>query len=119
MPIPDFQSVMLPLLELAPDGREHSLEEARGALAERFGLTETDREELLPSGRQRRFDNRVAWAKVYLQRAGLLNGPWRAHFDITERGRQVLAERPKRIDIALLDRFEDFREFRSRKPSIR
>lgn len=113
MPIPDFQSFMLPVLELASDGKEHSLEEARDVLAERFGLTKTEREELLPSGRQRRFDNRVAWAKVYLQRAGLLKGPRRAHFEITERGRQVLAERPQRIDIALLDRFEDFREFRA------
>jgi restriction system protein len=55
----------------------------------------------------------VAWAKVYLQRAGLLKGPRRAHFEITERGRQVLAERPERIDIAYLDRFEEFREFRT------
>lgn len=112
MPIPDFQSFMLPVLELSSDGKEHSLEEARGVLAERFGLTEAEREELLPSGRQRRFDNRVAWAKVYLQRGGLLKGSRRAHFEITERGRQVLAEQPPRIDIALLDRFEEFREFR-------
>jgi restriction system protein len=113
MPIPDFQSFMLPVLELASDGKEHSLEEARDVLAERFGLTDAEREELLPSGRQRRFDNRVAWAKVYLQRAGLLKGPRRAHFEITERGREVLAERPHRVDIALLDRFEQFREFRA------
>lgn len=113
MPIPDFQSFMLPVLELASDGKEHSLEEARTLLVDRFNLTKAEREELLPSGRQRRFDNRVAWAKVYLQRAGLLNGPRRAHFEITERGRQVLAEQPPRIDIALLDRFEDFREFRA------
>ena len=113
MPIPDFQSLMLPVLQLASDGKEHSLEEARGLLAERFGLTEPEREELLPSGRQRRFDNRVAWSKVYLQRAGLLHGSRRAHFEITDRGRQVLAEQPERIDIALLDRFEDFRDFRS------
>jgi restriction system protein len=82
-------------------------------LAERFGLTQAERDELLPSGRQRRFDNRVAWAKVYLQRAGLLKGPRRAHFEITERGLQVLSGRPDRIDIALLDQFQDFREFRS------
>lgn len=141
MSIPDFQSFMLPVLELASDGKEHSLEEARAFLAESFSLTEADREELLPSGRQRRFDNRVAWAKAYLQRAGLLKGSRRAHFEITDRGRQVpadprahrrpfqhglvrdrrtpavadggLAEEPARIDIALLDRFEDFREFRT------
>jgi restriction system protein len=113
MPIPDFQAFMLPVLELAFDGKEHSLEEARGVLAERFGLTEAEREERLPSGRQRRFDNRAAWAEVYLQRAGLLKGPRRAHFEITQRGRQVLAEKPDRIDIALLDRFDEFREFRT------
>ncbi len=78
MPIPDFQAFMLPLLELASDATEHSLEEGRSVLAERFALTEAERDELLPSGRQRRFDNRVAWAKVYLQRAGLLTGPRRA-----------------------------------------
>jgi restriction system protein len=113
MAIPDFQSFMLPMLELASDGREHSLEEARRVLAERFGVTEEERHELLPSGRQRRFDNRVAWAKVYLQRAGLLSGSRRAHFEITQRGREVLAEQPHRVDIALLDRFEDFRTFRT------
>lgn len=113
MPIPDFQSFMLPVLELASDGKEHSLEETRDVLAQRFALTEAEREERLPSGRQRRFDNRAAWAKVYLQRAGLLKGSRRAHFEITDRGRQVLAERPERVDIALLDRFDEFREFRS------
>lgn len=101
------------MLELASDGKEHSLAQAREALALRFSLAETDRAELLPSGRQRRFDNRVAWAKVYLQRAGLVTGQRRAHFEITERGRQVLSERPQKIDIALLDRFDEFREFRT------
>jgi restriction system protein len=113
MPIPDFQSCMLPLLKLASDGKEHSLSEAKAALAEGFGLTPAEREELLPSGRQRRFDNRVAWAKVYLQRAGLLKGTRRGHFEIAERGRQVLAEHPKKVDIAFLDRYEEFQEFRS------
>ena len=113
MPIPDFQSFMLPVLELAGDGKEHSLKETRAVLADRFGLTEAEREELLPSGQQPRFDNRVTWAKVYLQRAGLLKGTRRAHFEITDRGRQVLAERPARLDIAFLDRFEEFQEFRS------
>jgi restriction system protein len=111
MPIPDFQSFMLPVLELASDGKEHSLEEAREVLAQRFALTEAERGELLPSGRQRRFDNRVAWAKVHRQRAALLKDPRRAHFEITEHGRLVLAERPERVDPALLDRFEEFREF--------
>jgi restriction system protein len=113
MPIPDFQSFMLPMLRLASDGREHSLEEARTALAAHFNLTAEERNELLPSGTQRRFNNRVAWAKVHLQRAGLLHGPKRGLFQITDRGRNVLRSEPERIDIALLDQFEEFREFRS------
>ena len=67
MAVPDFQAMMLPFLEFASDGLEHSLAQARDHLAERLGLSDEDRAEVLPSGRQRRFDNRVAWAKVYLQ----------------------------------------------------
>jgi restriction system protein len=110
--IPDFQSCMLPVLDLASDGKEHTLAEARETLATQFHLSTEDRAELLPSGRQRRFDNRVTWAKVYLDHAGLLQSPRRGHFQITERGRTVLQEAPSRIDIPLLERFEDFREFR-------
>ncbi len=103
---------MLPVLELAADGKEHALAEAREILAQRFGLTDVDRAELLPSGRQRRFDNRVAWAKVHLAQAGLLSSRRRAYFEITQRGRDVLSERPQRVDINLLERFEEFRQFR-------
>ena len=118
MPIPEFQSFMLPVLALASDGREHSLEEAREVLARQFELTAEERNELLPSGRQRRFDNRVAWAKSFLDKARLVSTPRRAHFQITERGTQLLAEKPKRIDNQLLDRYEEFREFRAVSPRI-
>lgn len=111
MAVPDFQSLMLPLVEFAADGQEHSLREAREVLAKRLGVTEEEREELLPSGRQAVFDNRVAWAKTYLQQAGLLNPIRRGYFRITDRGRQVLAEKPDRIGIKLLDRFPEFIEF--------
>src|SRR5436309_4036066 len=94
--IPGFQSFMLPVLELAADGKEHTLAEAREVLAQRFGLTDAERAELLPSGRQRRFDNRVAWAKVHLRQAGLLSSQRRAYFQITQRGRDVLSEKPQR-----------------------
>jgi restriction system protein len=114
MPIPEFQTFMLPMLLLAEDGQVHTLAESRDVLATQFALSETDRGELLPSGRQRRFDNRVAWAKVYLEQAGLLSSPKRAHFTITERGRELLAEHPARIDIGLLERFDQFRDFQSR-----
>jgi restriction system protein len=110
--IPDFQSCMLPMLQLSSDGKERSLAEAREELAAQLNLTPEDRAELLPSGRQRRFDNRVAWAKSYLDHAGLLRSPRRGHFEITERGHTVLQEAPSHIDIAFLERFEEFREFR-------
>ncbi len=113
MPIPDFQTFLLPVLTIAGDGAEHSLATTREVLASQFQLTSEEREEMLPSGRQRRFDNRVAWAKVYLEQAGLLSSSRRAHFRITGDGQALLGERPARIDIPLLDRFEKFREFRS------
>src|ERR687888_2454828 len=103
---------MLPLLRFASDGTEHALAEAREALAAEFDLSAEDRTELLPSGRQLRFDNRVAWAKSYLGHAGLLRSSRRGHFEITERGRTVLQEAPAQIDIAFLERFEEFRDFR-------
>lgn len=113
MPIPDFQSFTLPLLKLAEDGHEHSLAEARDVIAQQLGLTPEERDEMLPSGRQRRFNNRVAWAKVYLEQAGLLMSQRRAHFQITDHGRQLLSEKPRRIDIAALERYAAFREFRN------
>ncbi len=116
MAVPDFQSLMLPIVEFAADGQEHSLREARESLAKRLGVTEEEREELLPSGRQAVFDNRVAWAKTYLQQTGLLNSIRRGYFRITDRGRQVLAEKPDRIGIKLLDRFPEFVEFHRSAP---
>lgn len=113
MPIPDFQSCMLPILKLAADRDEHSLSEGREVLAAHFGLTDEERSEMLPSGRQRRFDNRVAWAKVYLEQAGLLTSSRRAHFVITDVGLQLLAQNPVRIDIPLLENYPKFKEFRS------
>ncbi len=113
MPIPEFQAFMLPVLRLAQDNQEHSLADAREVLAQQLNLTSEERNELLPSGRQRRFDNRVAWAKVYLEQAGLIESPRRAHFVITQRGQKLLAEHPPRIDISLLERYEEFQEFRT------
>jgi restriction system protein len=66
MPVPDYQSCMLPLLRLASDGQEHTLEEVTESLAKHFQLTAAEREELLPSGREPTFDNRVGWARTYL-----------------------------------------------------
>ncbi|MCB1947882.1 restriction endonuclease [Nitrosomonas sp.] len=113
MSIPDFQSCMLPMLSLAADCKEHSISESREVLAEHFGLTESERSELLPSGRQRRFDNRVAWAKVYLEQAGLLKSSRRAHFSISEDGLGLIAKKPTHIDISLLENYSKFQEFRA------
>jgi restriction system protein len=112
--IPDFQTLMLPLLQLAADGEEHSLAESREPLAEQFKLAEEERTELLPSGQQPRFNNRVAWAKVYLERAGLFTKTRRAHFKLSPRGREVLDNPPDRIDIAFLKQFPEFDEFRKK-----
>jgi restriction system protein len=106
---------MLPLLKLAVDGQPHSLAEAREALGAAFKLTEAERDELLPSGSQSKFSNRVAWAKSYLQQAGLLLSPKRGHSQVTDRGKGVLKDPPGRIDIKFLEQYPEFVEFRTPK----
>jgi len=106
---------MLPLLKLAADGQPHSLAEAREALAAQFGLTQADRDEPLPSGSQSKFANRVAWAKSYLQQAGLLASPKRGHFQILPRGEKALMSPPAKIDIKFLEQYPEFIEFRTPK----
>jgi len=114
MAVPDYQSLMLPVLIAAANG-EVRISEVVGALADELGLSQEDQAELLPSGRQRTFDNRVHWAKTYLTKAGLLQSTRRAHFQITDRGRQALASNPPRIDNDYLSQFSEFLEFRSRR----
>jgi restriction system protein len=114
MGVPDFQSVMLPLLRLASDEQEHALREAIDALGDEFSLTEADRKELLPSGRQASFNNRVGWARTYLTKAGLIELPRRGHFRITSRGLEALKTKPPKINIAFLEQYPEFVEFRSR-----
>jgi restriction system protein len=106
---------MLPLLEFARDGQEHSLRETIDRLAEEFGLSEYDRKQLLPSGQQEIFDNRVSWARTYLTKAGLLMKTKRSHYMITNQGRKVLAQNLERLDVKYLKQFEEFREFQSLK----
>ncbi len=113
MSIPKYESVMLPLMEFLADREEHSLREAIDFLAEKLGLTEGDLKELLPSGQQAVFDNRVGWARTYLKKAGLLETTRRGHFRITQRGMDVLSKKPSRIDCQLLDKFDEFREFKA------
>ena len=92
MTIPDFQTIMLPLLRHIADGKEHSIKEITEAMADYFQLTEEERSQLLPSGKQKIFTNRVAWSKADLKMAGLVDSPRRGISVITERASASLAK---------------------------
>src|SRR5271157_6063191 len=111
MAIPDFQSVMLPLVKILGDGQERTMREVTDQLAESFHLTDQEREELLPSGQQSLFSNRVGWAKSHLKAAGLLENPLRGRVRISDLGRQVLAEKPPAINVKFLKRFPAYCDF--------
>lgn len=110
--IPDYQSLMLPLLKLLSDGKEHKYRELIETLAEKFHLTAEERKDLLASGNQPIFDNRVGWAKTYLKKAGLIESTQRATFVITQLGKEVLSKNPDKIDVKYLNQFSSFVEFR-------
>src|SRR6266581_702713 len=114
MAIPDYQTLMLPVLKVASDGQEHRIGNVVNQLAGDFGLTEEEQQQILPSGRQATFANRVGWAKTYLVQAGLLEATKRAHFKITDRGKKSLAEGPPRIDVEYLSQFAEFVQFKER-----
>ena len=109
MAIPDFQSIMRPLLALLADGQTHSISDIHDALCAHFGLSQDEIKERIASGTQTIMRNRVGWARTYLNKAGLLSIPQRAHAMITDRGRQVLAECPERVDVRYLKRFDEGR----------
>lgn len=109
--IPKYDEIMLPLLKMLGDGQEHHLRECIDKLSKEFGLTEKEKRELLPSGKQSIFDNRVGWAKTYLLKAGLIESPRRGYIKITERGKQVLEENVNKLDKQYLMRFDEFKEF--------
>ena len=113
MAIPDFQSIMLPLMRHLQDDREHPTGETLDALAKHFELTEEERRVRLPSGVQEVFTNRVAWAKSHLKKAGLLANPKRGVYQITARGREVLADPPTAINLRFLYRFPEYKAFRA------
>jgi restriction system protein len=121
MAIPDFQTLMLPVLQAAV-GMEVNIGELVEKLADEFKLTEEERRQLLPSGRQTTFANRTHWAKTYLGKAGLIELTRRGYFKITSRGKEVLAKKPKRIDMKFLSQYDEFKVFRSRdrgeEPSV-
>lgn len=111
MPIPDFQSFFKPLLEIAADGKEHTMKEARQMIAANMKLTEADLKEMLPSGTQSKFDNRVAWAKSFLVQAKVLSSPAKGIFLITDRGRDLLKQGHQKINVKILNQYPEFKEF--------
>lgn len=109
--IPDFQSIMLPLLKITGDKKEHTIQEVRDLLAKHFNLSEEERSELLSKSKQQRFNNRVGWARTYLSKGGLLEYGKVGSFMITDRGLKVLQEKPSKIDIKYLKRFPELLKF--------
>ncbi|MCS6960526.1 MAG: restriction endonuclease [Pseudanabaenaceae cyanobacterium SKYGB_i_bin29] len=113
MPIVGYQDLMLPLLQLAQRaGEEISNSRAIDLLAQQFNLTKAELQEMLPSGRQTVFANRVGWAATYLKKAGLLEKTRRGYFRITQRGAELLATKPRKIDNKTLQQYPEFLEFK-------
>jgi len=119
MTIPDFQTIMLPLLKYASDKKEHHIREAIEYLAKYFSLTDEEKKELLPSGQQTIFDNRTGWAKTYLKKAGLLDSPRRGYFQISESGFNVIQEDIEKIDKDFLSKYPEYISFRQRKHKVK
>ena len=109
--IPDYQALMRPVLACAADG-ETKIGDAVEQLAEKLGLTPEERAQLLPSGKQTMFANRVHWAKTYLVKAGLAEGTRRGYYRITPRGQAALADAAATINNAYLDQFKEFQDFK-------
>ena len=116
MSIPDYQALMLPVLRLAAEG-ETRVPEAADTIADRLGLTGAEREEILPSGRQRVLHNRIHWAKLYMGRAGLIDSPARGRFIASDAGKALLQTNPSVINVQTLKRYPAFVEFYSKSRS--
>ena len=110
MPVPDFQSLMLPVLRALADGKDTPVRDVRERVASAEGLTDEDLQEMLPSGQQPTFTNRVAWALNYLLRAALVERVRRGVYRIADEGKRLLAKPPKRLSIGYLRRFPAFVE---------
>lgn len=108
----------MPLLRIASDKREHTASEAMATIAAQLNLSPEDQDDLLPSGTQTRFFNRVSWAITYLTKSGLLKRSGRGRFEITPRGLEVLTKNPSRIDNAFLDQFPKYRLFKTKRAAL-
>jgi restriction system protein len=113
MEIPKFYEFMLPMLRELADGKEHSISDLKEKMAKKFNLNEEAQKELLPSGNQPVFDNRVGWSRTYLKKAQLIESARRGVFKITTRGKEVLNEKIEMITPSYLKKFEEFREFQT------
>ena len=113
MAVPDFQSLMLPVLKTVSDGKIYTMRSVIEKCADMLSLDDNDRKEMLPSGRQYKFDNRIHWAKKYLLESGLLESPERGRIKISKRGLDVLSEKPLKINIKYLERFPEYLRFRN------
>ena len=115
MAIPGYQEFMLPLVKLAADGHEHKITDAIDGVADQLGVSQQERETMLPSGTQTRLYNRVTWALTYMTKSLLLTKSGRGKFKSAPRGAEVLKKDPPRIDNAFLRQFEEFRAFKNKK----
>ncbi|MEC5405797.1 restriction endonuclease [Paraburkholderia sp. MPAMCS5] len=106
---------MLPVLRAVADEQEHRFRDVVETLADQYQLTDEERNTLLPSGTAPLFDNRVGWARTYLKQAGVVESRKRGYFNITERGKALLAQNPDRIDNRTLDQYPEFATFRQKK----
>jgi restriction system protein len=115
MPVPDYQTLMLPFLRIAGDGQEHRFRDAVESLAQEFTLTDDERNVMLPSGTAPLFDNRVGWARTYLKQAALIESRKRGVFNISARGKELLAKNPQRIDNSTLEQYQEYLDFKLRR----
>lgn len=118
MAVPDFQSWLLPLLKRLSDGEVYRMADLYELLSDDLGLSEEDKQERLPSGSQQTYMNRIAWARTYLKKAGLVASPGRSLVQITQRGRQILAQQPARISVSDLKQFPEFRDFHAPRQGV-
>ena len=109
--IPDFQSIMLPILEILSDGNEHGLQEFKEKISIRYNMTEEEKNALLPKVNQTIITNRISWARIYLKKAGLIDSPSRGISKISEKGREILRSKPATINIAFLKKLPGFQDW--------
>lgn len=115
MAVPDFQSMLLPFLQIIADGKEHPIKQITASIADAMGLSKDDREEMLPSGNQRRLANRVGWARTHLKNALLIDYTGRGVLKITQRGRDSIASNPGGLTLKDLDLFPEHYEWRHKE----